>query len=147
MIKEQATVTSITNDYVVVETHRKSTCGSCAAKSGCGSAALSEVLGQRRSTVRVLVDSQQSSQLQSGNVVTIELKEKALLTGSFVIYGLPILLLLLLTAVGQWLAQDLGAVIGLSLAVVFSFFGLRLWHQRIKQHADYQPSLCGDHST
>jgi sigma-E factor negative regulatory protein RseC len=52
MIEENALVVVTEGEDAWVETSRRSSCGSCEAK-GCGTGALSQVLGRRRQRLRV----------------------------------------------------------------------------------------------
>ena len=78
MLEETAQVVRVTADGIWVETRRQSTCSSCAAEKGCGTATLSKVLGNRRTLVRVLAD----MPLEVGDRVVIGIREQALVRGS-----------------------------------------------------------------
>ena len=104
MIEETAQVVRVDGADVWVETRRRSTCSGCAAEKGCGTAALSKVLGNRRTLVRVLAD----MPLRVGDQVVIGIAEQALVRGSLAVYAVPLLLLLLGAVIG-----DMGAGRGL----------------------------------
>lgn len=145
MIKESAVIARVEGSDVWVETQRRSTCGQCAAKTGCGSAALSEVLGVKRSTVRVLVDDDADlsilGQDDEHQLVEIGLNEQQLLKGSFAVYAVPVLLLLCCLAIGHVVVGELGASLGLGCAVVASVMWLRWFNRRVQQDGNYQPRL------
>lgn len=139
MLEESAVIYKIENNDVWVETQRQSTCGSCAAKSGCGSAALSEVLGRKRSTVKVLVDDPNA--LEVGQAVDVELATGSFLRGSMAVYALPLMILLLCAGLGQSVAGEPGAIVGFGLSVLLSVAWLRHFNRRAQQNTDYQPKI------
>lgn len=103
MIEQQAVVVSLEGDFARVETERKSTCGSCAATNTCGVSAMSKVMGQRRSVLRVLNE----VGARPGDSVVVGLSESALLRGSLIIYITPLFSLFIFALVGRWLASIL----------------------------------------
>jgi len=95
MIEEQAIVTDCDKDFVWVQTQRKSSCGQCSVKEGCGTQVLSKVFGNKSSHVRCLYPHNVSSQnIKIGDRVIIGLEESALLSGSFLVYFLPLLMMI-----------------------------------------------------
>ncbi len=142
MLEETARVVEVDHGSIWVETQRRSTCGSCAANKGCGTAAISRVLGNRRSLVRVLA----SMPLKIGDEVIIGIRERALVKGSLAVYAVPILLLLLGAVLGElgaqrflWQSAELASlVLGIS-GFIAGLFWLRRFTFRIRHDADYQP--------
>jgi len=142
MLEETAQVVRIDGDEVWVETQRRSTCASCAAEKGCGTATLAKVLGKRRTLVRVLSD----QPLSIGDQVVIGIREQALVRGSLAVYAVPILLLLLGGFVGElgaqrflWDNAELASVIlGIS-GLIAGLFWLRKFTRRIEYDDSYQP--------
>jgi len=120
VIEEQALVTRCEGAFAQVETQRSSSCGSCSAKSACGTAALAKVLGSRRSIVRVLnpIDA------RPGDQVVIGLEESALTRTSFIFYMVPLLALILGAIVAQWIGGQLGIVNTEPVAIAGGLFGL-----------------------
>jgi sigma-E factor negative regulatory protein RseC len=127
MIEEQARVIAVQNSRVWVEAVKQSACGSCNARSGCGTSVLGKVLGVK--SVRVEVNPDQVVDLQPGEEVAIAIEESDLVQGTLWLYGLPLFLLLLGALLGTWLAPRLsmhpdllavlGAGAGLGLALLF----------------------------
>jgi len=91
MIEEQATVIDIKDGRLMLQAKVQSSCGSCQAKSGCGTSLLSEVLGKRFThfTADNAIDA------QIGDEVIVGIPERSLLSGSFMVYLLPVLSMLL----------------------------------------------------
>lgn len=89
MIEESATVVALEDNFAWVESERRSSCGSCAANKGCGTATLQKVMGKKRTQLKAI----NRAQAQIGDRVVIGLQEQALLKGSLYAYILPLLLL------------------------------------------------------
>ncbi len=135
MIEEQAVVIKKEGRYVWVHTQRQSSCGHCTLKNGCGTQVLSKVLGNKTTSVRCLNSigsSIDQAELKSGDRVLIAVQESALLRASFLMYLLPLIVMILCsgTAVSiarvywpEWL--DLVAVI-----TAFSGFFAGLYFSR-----------------
>ena len=142
MIEETAQVVRIDGADVWVETRRRSTCSGCAAEKGCGTAALSKVLGNRRTLVRVLAD----MPLRVGDQVVIGIAEQALVRGSLAVYAVPLLLLLLGAVLGDmgaghglWDNAEAGSlVLGLG-GLAVGLLWLRRFTRRIQNDVHYQP--------
>jgi sigma-E factor negative regulatory protein RseC len=126
MLEETAQVVRIDGDEVWVETQRRSTCASCAAEKGCGTATLAKVLGKRRTLVRVLSD----QPLSVGDQVVIGIREQALVRGSLAELGAQHFL---------WDNAELASVVlGVS-GLIAGLFWLRQFTRRIKYDDKYQP--------
>lgn len=147
MVEEKAVVVAIEDQAAWVETQRKAVCDACGVNKGCGTAVIARVLGNRRSRLKV---SNGGFALRVGDEVLIGLQEHALLRGSLIVYGLPLLLM-----IGAALTADY---------TVLSWWGVRsdvldsacgaagfaaglLWLRRFSAHiADdprYQPVILG----
>lgn len=101
MLEEQGVVVELNDDFAWVRTERKSSCQQCSAKSSCGTGALSEYLGRKESDVRVI----KNQAVKIGDHVTIGVEETALLTGSLLLYIVP-LFTLFASAMGyEYLSQ------------------------------------------
>lgn len=142
MIEETATIIRVEDDVVWVETRRKSTCGSCAARSGCGISVLDRLFASQRPCLRVLA----GPGYQPGEEVVIGIREQALVRGSLAVYTVPLLGLMLGALVGTLAAgQGLTASAELSsilLGVAGFIAGLwwvRRFTGRIRSDKRYQP--------
>ena len=142
MLEETARVVEVDHDTVWVETQRRSTCGSCSVNKGCGTAAISRVLGKRRSMVRVLAN----MPLKAGDEVIIGIRERALVKGSLAVYAVPVVLLLTGALLGElgaqrflWQSAEAASlVLGIS-GFAAGLFWLQRFTRRICNDADYQP--------
>ncbi|MGB5729785.1 MAG: SoxR reducing system RseC family protein [Thiogranum sp.] len=142
MLEETAQVVRIRGEEVWVETQRRSSCDSCAAEKGCGTATLSKVLGNRRNVVRVL----SAIPLGVGDRVVIGIREQALVRGSLAVYAVPILLLLLGGLLGELGAQQFiwenaelaGVTLGIS-GLIAGLAWLKRFTRRIQNDPNFQP--------
>ena len=142
MLEETAQVVRITGGEVWVETQRRSSCASCSAEKGCGTATLSKVLGNRRNVVRVL----SAIPLGVGDQVVIGIREQALVRGSLAVYAVPILLLLLGGLIGElgaeqfiWQNAEFASVtLGIS-GLIAGLVWLKRFTRRIQNDPNFQP--------
>jgi sigma-E factor negative regulatory protein RseC len=142
MIEETAQVVRVENASVWVETLRRSTCSGCAAENGCGSAALSKVLGRRRTVIRVLSD----LPLRAGDRVVIGIAEQALVRGSLAVYAVPLLLLLLGAVAGEmgaarglWIDSEIASATAGLTGLAAGLLWLRRFTRNIQGDHRYQP--------
>ena len=145
MIEETGVVVEVNENDLLVTTNRKSTCGSCSAKAGCGTGVLDKWFNRKQNVVRVLNTRQQS--VDVGNEVVIGVDESALVRGSAIVYILPLLIVFLFTFIADRFASNSlhvgeGFVILVALiAGVLSFMGLKRFSNSIKHDPRYQPIL------
>lgn len=124
MIEEQAQVTKAEGDFVEILTEKRSACGSCSAKAGCGTSLLSTWFPQRRLTLRLRND----VGAKCGDSVIVGLDEGLLQRSSLLLYALPLAGFLSGAVAGEYgfqfvgLHSELGAVLmgllGLSATLV-----------------------------
>lgn len=112
MIEETARVIEVRGQQALLQTERKHACQSCSVKSGCGTSTLAKVVGQRSSQIVV----ENTLNAQVGEQVTVAIEESALVQGSLLVYMLPILLMLGLGMLAEWLFANELLTILLALA-------------------------------
>jgi len=117
MIEETAQVVAVEGDDAVLQTQRQSACQSCSVKQGCGTSVLAKVVGQRSNLIRVT----NRLDAKPGNQVVVGIAEDALVKSSFLVYGLPLVLMLISAVVGEQLAPALG--LGSELAAMLFALG------------------------
>jgi sigma-E factor negative regulatory protein RseC len=143
MIEEAGRVVSVEGAFAWVETQRKTACGSCSARAGCGTSVLDKVFGQRMNRIRAL----NQTEAQVGDEVIIGLSESALVRGSFAVYAVPLVGLFvgagLATALsGQAGAEGEGlAILGGVLGLAAGFLLVRRFSRRIQSDRNYQPVI------
>jgi sigma-E factor negative regulatory protein RseC len=130
MPTETARVVAVEADALWVETVHRGTCGSCAAKKGCGHALLDRGLDSRRGHIRILPGTLAVSGFKVGDQVRIEIPDEIILRASLIAYGLPLL---------GMLAGALAAVNGLPgnadvVAVFGAATGLLLGYALVRRH-------------
>ncbi|CEA01072.1 positive regulator for alginate biosynthesis MucC [Pseudomonas saudimassiliensis] len=116
MIEERGRVVSVEGKTLWVETIRRSACGSCQARAGCGQALLQRLGGARQGLVRVLDDGGS----RVGDEIVIGVPETAVVRGSSLVYLVPLLGLFGFSL----LAQAVGA--GEPMIIIAGFVGLAL---------------------
>lgn len=120
MIEERATIVALEDGFAWVESERRSSCGSCSASKGCGTATLQKVMGNRRTRLKAI----NQAHADIGDRVVIGVQEQALLKGSLYAYILPLLTLLAGALLFETLFASegltvLGGLAGLLLGFVF----------------------------
>lgn len=106
MITEQAIVTRCDGKQAEVEFQRASVCGHCELEQGCGTGAIGRLLGHRSKPL--VIETEQN--LQPGDQVLLGMSESVLVKASLMIYGLPLIGMMLvgslvyrLSAAPEWL--------------------------------------------
>jgi len=133
---ESGRVVAVEPDAIWVETVRRSTCGACEARNGCGHGLLNRIGDGRRAYLRVLAGPSGTGACAVNDEVRFSIPEEVLLRGSALVYLLPLVSMLAgaALAVAGWPASPdpaaaAGAVTGLALG-----FALVRWHAR--RHRD-----------
>lgn len=124
-IEELAVVAAVEGDFAWVETQRRSTCDGCQVNSGCGTAVLSKVLGTKRNRVRV----RNTLNARLGNQVFVALNQNALSRGAQLVYGLPLVVMIIAAVFGAKLGQSMFPAIAEIFSIVFAIAGL-VWALR-----------------
>lgn len=120
MMQEQAIVVEVNGQQVSVETDHQSSCGHCSAKNGCGSALLGKFFDRNKQHLIVETD----LKLSVGDRILLGLDESALLRGSFIVYAVPLLMMLFFPIViNQFVISEiisiLSAVVGFSIGIIY----------------------------
>jgi len=139
-IEEQGVVVLADDAWATVRVERKSTCGSCSARSGCGNGVLSQVLGRRALELRI----PNSDGLRPGERVTLGVRDQALVSGAVAMYLLPLLGLMLAPITLGWFVPGTadGVLVLAGIAgFVLGLVGVRRWLQ--SQGHRFQPVLLG----
>lgn len=142
MLREEGIVVGLEGAYALVSNQRKRTCGNCHAEASC--ATLSGGLGKKAVKFRAL----NPIQAEIGERVVLEITESHFLRASFLVYGTPILSMVLVGSLARaWAlswggvdSESVGAVAGL-LAMVLSFYGLYHYNGHIQDDASQQPVI------
>ena len=144
MLRETGQVVAVDADSVWVETIRQSTCGSCAAQSGCGHGILNRISTGRRHYIQAFSGEIQASSCAVDDRVLLSIPEEVILRGSLVVYMIPLLAMLSGAVLAVSLAsgnEDFIAIIG---AVTGFALGIAIvrWHAwQHRSDTALQPSL------
>ncbi len=141
MIEETARIVSVDGDLAEVETQRRNACGSCDAKTGCGTSLLASVYGRRRCLIKVL----NPIQARPGEQVVIGLNEGPFLRAAFALYAVPLLAMIVGALFGEWLAlrsaaedTELASLLGGLLGLTLGLGWLRVFARRTDRDARYR---------
>ena len=147
MIEEQATVVEVESEQIIVQTLRKSSCNSCAANKGCGTAVLAKTIGQKHSVVSISKTATVEPVLVPGDQVLIGINENMLFSGSMLAYLVPLTGLFGFALMADWIGTTLSldgelhivisALLGLFAGLLFSRYSLT----KGRHHADFEPVL------
>jgi sigma-E factor negative regulatory protein RseC len=119
MIEEQARVVAVADGIADVSTIRRSACGSCDAKGGCGTSILAAWFPQRQLRFRL----PNHLDARPGDTVVVGLDEGSLQRASLVLYGLPLAGLVGGAVLGEVAARQFAVSLELG-AVGGGLFGL-----------------------
>lgn len=97
MIRQTATVIRRQGRHTEVEIQRQSVCGSCELEPGCGTGAIGRLLGQRKRPLIIESD----ADLRVGDQVILAMPEAVVARASLLIYGLPLLGMLVFGLIAQ----------------------------------------------
>jgi sigma-E factor negative regulatory protein RseC len=125
MSQEIVKVTEIADGGVWVEAVQRSACNSCNARSGCGQHSLSK-LGR---PMRLWVAG--GEHLQAGQEVVLSIPSGGLALSALLLYGLPLLGLIVGMALGQSSGDLLAAIVGLT-GLAAGFFAARRISEQVK---------------
>jgi sigma-E factor negative regulatory protein RseC len=141
MIEETALVVSVQGALAQVETQRKTSCGSCSARAGCGSHVFSSLFGNRRSLITV----HNAIEAAPGDQVVIGLQEAPFMRAAFAIYAVPLLSLIGVAIAGEQLAlqttllsRELGGLLGGLLGLAAGLYWLSRFSRKIRANEAYQ---------
>ncbi|MFT6915084.1 MAG: sigma-E factor negative regulatory protein RseC [Motiliproteus sp.] len=140
MLTEQAQVIALESGGVRVETIRSSGCSSCHSRSGCGQKLLAEIgQGQR---FQILSGNPLQLLLAPGDIVELGVDEGSFLQASAMIYLLPLLGLILGSAMADALgmAEAIVVLVGM-LGLLLGFVVVRCWSGKDRQQQRYQPQI------
>ena len=125
MITEQAIVTRCNGKQVELELQRGSACAGCELSQGCGTGALGRLLGKRSKPLVIETE----HDLKPGDRLQLGLSETALVKASLIVYGLPLLGMIVAGLLAEFaavsealiaLAAVIGFIVGFKLAAYLS---------------------------
>ena len=142
MIEEIAIVTRIDNDRVWIKSRQSGGCGGCFKQDSCGTATMAKLLPKREFPVDCAMN------VQIGDQVRVAIDDSYLLFGSFLLYLLP--LVIMLTGVGlastylpQAIADDWLPETALTI-LTLTFWLLHHFQKRLLLHFCLKPTIVAE---
>ena len=120
MIEEYAVVTKCAGTQATLEIERRTACGLCGQKRGCGNATWGSLLGH--DSHDFIAENKVNANV--GDSVVVGIDEQAVLNSAFFLYVVPLIGLLICTIVADYLFKNqfyviVGAVLGLILGFLW----------------------------
>jgi sigma-E factor negative regulatory protein RseC len=120
MIEEYAIVTNCSGTQATLEIERRTACGLCGQKRGCGNATWGKLLGHNSHAFTA----ENAVNAKVGDSVVVGIDEHAVLNSAFYMYVVPLIGLLLGTVLADYFFSNqlyviLGAVLGLVLGFIW----------------------------
>ncbi|WP_145490661.1 SoxR-reducing system protein RseC [Yersinia rohdei] len=138
MMKEWATVISWQNGVALLRCEPHSGCGSCNARSGCGSNLLNELGPESEHQLKVAI----SQPLEPGQKVEVGISEGSLLRSASLVYLTPLAGLISGGVLFQaLLITDAFTALGAVSGAVLGFLLARTLAAKIEGKSDYQPTV------
>jgi sigma-E factor negative regulatory protein RseC len=119
---------------ITVQSEIKSSCGGCSQLDTCGTGQISKALPQRQTRFIVYSD----MAVKVGDKVVIGLSEQALLTSAWQVYLWPVLGLIIMASLSQWLLEGTlfsHELYSLSLGLLGAFLAHKLAYYQQNQSA------------
>lgn len=138
MMKEWATVISWKNGVALLRCEPHSGCGSCNARSGCGSHLLNELGPESEHQLKIAI----SQPLEPGQKVEVGISESSLLRSAALVYLTPLVGLIMGGTLFQALfVTDAFTALGAILGAGLGFLLARTVAIKIEGENDYQPTV------
>lgn len=148
MIRELANVVNIEAGQVTVTSQIKSSCSGCAQVDTCGSGQVAKALPQAKLSLTLPYDvNTLGRELNKGDCVVLGIPEEHVLSSAGQVYLLPLLGLIVFSAIGQWLfTQQIlpHELVALALGITGGYLGYSLakFNQKYsKQSENLQPKI------
>lgn len=125
MAVEHTRIVAIEPDHIWVEMVQQSTCQACSARKGCGQGSIADVIGGKRSRLKVPVSDEQYRSLAIGQWIDIAVEDSAIILGSLWVYLMPLVFIVILALIGGSLLPAAGAPIGGVAGFVISIVVIR----------------------
>lgn len=137
MIEEAGQIVDVQGEFAWVECERRSACGGCASREGCGTGVIARAFGRRTVTLKVL----NRIGAGVGERVVIGLAESGLVRGALAVYAVPLLGLFAGALCGQWLSagSDPAAIAGAVAGLAGGLYWLARFSRRARRDTAYQP--------
>jgi sigma-E factor negative regulatory protein RseC len=123
MVEESALVLKVESDIVWVQAIQQTACGSCQAQKGCGHSLLAKI-GQKQIDIPV---ARNGIDVQPNERVIIGVPEQAILRSSMLMYGVPLLSMIVIALLGTSMGIPEGGIILMSfIALIVGFLWVNI---------------------
>ena len=122
MIEESGRIVAVSDEKVWIEIIRTSACDTCKAQKGCGHGLMNKSSLGQSFQLDVMKNGLSAN---VGDIAIIGIPEDSLIKASLISYLMPILLLLILAAIGKLLFGELASIIMGMLGLVVGFILVR----------------------
>lgn len=144
MIQEQAIVISANQDLASLEILRNKPCGLCGQTRGCGISIWGRLFGHRPNVFKA----QNTINVKVDDIVMVGIEENALLFSAVVVYGVPLVLLILGATLANVLCvdslhADRNAALGAALGLFVGYLWVKGHNQSGNLDARYRPVILG----
>jgi sigma-E factor negative regulatory protein RseC len=139
MIEQTGRVVAVERGVAWVQTVQQSTCNACSANKGCGTAVLNKLSGGRVTQTPC----KDHLGVNVGDTVVIGIPDDALLKASFLVYFMPLMLLVLGALVGDhwWPGNELYSILTGLFGLFVGFALVKMIASSSRMEADTQPIL------
>jgi sigma-E factor negative regulatory protein RseC len=122
MIEEFAVVTQRMDGYVMLEVERRTACGLCGQKRGCGNATWGKLLGHQSQAFLAT----NNIDVKVGDGVVVGIDEKIVLRTVFYLYLVPLLSMVVSALIAdQLFSHDLWVALFAAIGLVAGFFWVK----------------------
>jgi|GEM_PF-542148 len=151
-MEELAEVVDITSSHVTVVSQVKSTCNTCSQADTCASGQVAKAIPHKKLSLKLpypgsLVSADKNQKIYVGDCVILSLPETGVLQSAWQVYLLPILGLIIFSAIGQMLLLKnilSHELLALLLGMLGGYLGYRLakyWQNQNSQQSKLQPKI------
>ena len=142
LITERARVLRVANGVAWVRCESQAGCARCAAGEGCGAGLFARLLGGRLQELPVRLSASAAREPVPGEWVLIGLSTSAVQNASFLMYGLPLVGLLVGAVLGSIAREnDLAALLGVVIGLAGGLALARWCAGRVTDHGNLQPII------
>ncbi len=142
MLTERGIVIAYHNGIAQIQCQRQNGCNACTTKMSCGNVVLSDLTTEKKIKTDHIFTIETLTPLKAGQQVEIGLKEKSFILASFLLYGIPLFMLIMTTIISQfWFKNELIRVAIIVACTGFCFFLVKLLANKLQKLPAYQPIL------
>ncbi|MFA0809953.1 SoxR reducing system RseC family protein [Microbulbifer epialgicus] len=140
MLEERGRIVAIESNAVWVETIQRSACNGCETKSACGTGLLGDFFSSS-TRVRVTLNGFPADKISLNDIAVIGIAENALSSSALLVYLVPLVSLVLVALLGDYLFAEIGAVLGALVGLVAGACGVCWYSRRQSSNSIYTPIL------